>query len=82
MPNKNMGLKKKNRGMSGYMGGGKSTMMPKAPMSAMYRNGGQLNYNKGGGTEVGKEATSYKEYLKEMFGGGKTSNEPAIKRNK
>ena len=35
---------------------------------------------KGGGTEVGKEATSYKEYVKKMFGGGMT--EPTIKKNK
>ena len=53
-----------------------------APMSKNYRAGGALNYNKGGGTEVGKEASSYKEYVKEMFGGGKTSDEPAMKRNK
>ena len=79
MPNKDMGLKKKNRGMSGYMGGGmsgdrnNSMMMPKAPMSAMYRKGGKLSYNRGGGTEMGKETKSYKEYVKKMFGGGPTS---------
>ena len=51
-----MGLKKKNL---------------TAPMSKDYRKGGRL-YMGGGGTEVGKEAKSYKAYVKKMFGGGKT----------
>jgi hypothetical protein len=41
----------------------------KSPMSKEYRKGGKL-YMGGGGTEVGKEAKSYKEYVKKMFGGG------------
>ena len=36
-----------------------------------YRKGGRL-YMGGGGTEVGKEAKSYKTYVKKMFGGGLT----------
>ena len=83
MPNKDMGLKKKNRGMSGYMGGGMSRnkpnaeMMPQAPMSSMYRKGGK--FNMGGGTEIGKESStkSYKEYVKKAFGGGPTSKRKA-----
>ena len=59
MPMKDMGLKKKNLG---------------APMSKEYRKGGKL-YMGGGGTEVGKEAKSYKEYVKKMYGGGMTSSE-------
>ena len=72
MPMKDMGLKKKNQMKNSYMGGG-NTMMPKAPMSAMYRKGGKLSYNRGGGTEMGNETKSYKEYVKKMFGGGLTS---------
>ena len=75
MPKKKNGLKKKNQMMDGYMGGG---MMPKAPMSSMYRKGGMLSYNKGGATEIGKESQSYKEYVKKMFDGGMTS--PAMKK--
>jgi len=41
----------------------------KSPMSKEYRKGGKL-YMGGGGTETGKEAKSYKEYVKKMFGGG------------
>lgn len=41
-----------------------------APMSKNYRKGGKFSYNVGGGTEVGKEASSYKEYVKKMFDGG------------
>ncbi len=52
-----MGLKKKNL---------------TAPMSKDYRKGGRL-YMGGGGTEVGKEAKSYKAYVKKMFGGGLTA---------
>ena len=65
MPRKDMGLKKRNIG---------------SPMSKEYRKGGKL-YMRGGGTETGKEAKSYKEYVKTMFGGGMTS-EPAMKRKK
>jgi hypothetical protein len=74
MPNKKNGLKKNM--MDGYMGGG---ITPQAPMSSMYRKGGK--FNMGGGTEMGKESKSYKEYVKEMFGGGMTS-EPAMKKKK
>ena len=65
MPRKDMGLKKRNIG---------------APMSKEYRKGGKL-YMRGGGTEVGKEAKTYKEYVKAIYGGGMTS-EPAMKRKK
>jgi hypothetical protein len=65
MPRKDMGLKKRNI---------------VAPMSKEYRKGGKL-YMHGGRTEVGKEAKPYKEYVKEIFGGGMTS-EPAMKREK
>lgn len=44
---------------------GKNTRFKKtAPLSK--------NYRKGGATEIGKESQSYKEYVKTMFGGGKT----------
>ena len=52
----------------------------KSPMSKEYRKGGKL-YMGGGGTETGKEAKSYKEYVKKMYGGGMTS-EPAMKKQK
>ena len=45
----------------------------KSPMSKEYRKGGKL-YMGGGGTETGKEAKSYKEYVKRMFGGGLATN--------
>jgi|TARA_R110000796_G_scaffold26889_3_gene74221 hypothetical protein len=77
MPNKDMGLKKKNRSM--YMGGG-NFKKEKSPMSSEYRSGGRL-YMGGGGTEMGKETKSYKEYVKKMFGGGMTS-QPAMKKKK
>jgi hypothetical protein len=64
MPRKDMGLKKRNIG---------------APMSKEYRKGGKL-YMRGGGTEVGKEAKTYKEYVKKISGGGMTS--PAMKKQK
>ena len=65
MPTKNMGLKKKNL---------------TAPMSKDYRKGGRL-YMGGGGTEVGKEAKSYKTYVKKMFGGGMTADSKTKKLN-
>jgi hypothetical protein len=52
----------------------------KSPMSKEYRKGGKL-YMGGGGTETGKEAKSYKEYVKTMYGGGMTSG-PAMKKRK
>jgi len=62
-----------------YMaGGGKSTKgfaRGGAPMSSKFRMAG------GGGTEVGKETQSYKEYVKNMFGGGDTSM-PALKKKR
>jgi hypothetical protein len=89
--NKNAPMSKNYRqGGSTYMGGG---MTPAEKASIM--RGGKLSgiaeiqeglgqvrpgMKKGGGTEVGKEATSYKEYVKKMFGGGMT--EPTIKKNK
>jgi hypothetical protein len=51
----------------------------KSPMSREYRKGGKL-YRHGGGTELGKEAKSYKEYVKKISGGGMTS--PAMKKKK
>ena len=45
----------------------------KSRMRKGYRKGGKL-YMGGGGTEVGKEAKSYKEYVKRMFDGGITSS--------
>jgi hypothetical protein len=43
-------------------------------------------YGMSGGkmTEVGKEAKTetYKNYVKRMFGGGMTSNEPAMKKKR
>ena len=51
-----------------------------APMSKEYRKGGKL-YMHGGRTEVGKEAKAYKEYVKEIFGGGMTSG-PDMKKKK
>jgi hypothetical protein len=33
---------------------------------------GKKSYMGGGATEVGKQAQSYKEYVKKTFGGGKT----------
>lgn len=33
---------------------------------------GNKAYMSGGSTEVGKQAQSYKEYVKKTFGGGKT----------
>ena len=52
----------------------------KSLMSKEYRKGGKL-YMRGGGTEVGKEAKSYKEYVKKISGGGMTSG-PAMKKRK
>ena len=49
----------------------------KSPMSKEYRKGGK-RYMGGGGTEVGKEAKSYKEYVKRMFGGGITPSSRSI----
>ena len=51
----------------------------KSPMSKEYRKGGKL-YMGGGGTETGKEAKSYKEYVKKMFGGGLASTDIAPQR--
>jgi hypothetical protein len=50
----------------------------KSPMSKEYRKGGKL-YMGGGGTETGKEAKSYKEYVKRMFGGGLSKFRPSAK---
>jgi len=48
----------------GYSGGGKSIVRKN-----------KVGYANKGATEVGKEAQSYKEYVKTMFGGGDTKDE-------
>ena len=79
------------QGGSTYMGGGMTPAKKSAFFKGPKKSGiaeiqeGDLKQvrpgmKKGGGTEVGKEATSYKEYVKKMFGGGMT--EPTIKKNK
>ena len=85
MPNKDMGLKKKNQMKNSYMGGGntmmpKDTMMPKAPMSAMYRKGGQL-YMGGGQTMAMDKTMSNKDSVQKRFGGGGMTG-PSMKKNK
>ena len=56
MPKKTTGLWK-NKNAKRYMSGKKTHM---------------TGYMGGGGTEIGKESSSYKEYVKKMFGGKKT----------
>jgi len=76
MPMKKNGLKKKNM----MMGGG-NPMMPKAPMSSMYRKGGTL-YMGGGDTKM-DNTMSYKDDVQKKFGGGgMTMSQPAMKKNK
>ena len=77
MPNKKNGLKKKNM-IDGYMGGG-NPMMPKAPMSSMYRMGGKLYM--GGGNTKADNTMSYKDDVQKRFGGGGMT-EPSMKKNK
>ena len=79
MPMKDMGLKKKNQMKNSYMGGG-NTMMPKAPMSAMYRRGGQL-YMGGGQTMAMDKTMSNKDSVQKRFGGGGMTG-PSMKKNK
>ena len=84
MPNKNMGLKRKNATNSGnlmdknmgYMGGG---MTPQAPMSKMYQKGGKL-YMGGGNTSM-DNTMSYKDDVQKKFGGGGMTG-PSMKKNK
>lgn len=84
--------KKKNSKKTKYMAGGgsskKTKYMAGGGKSTKYMAGGgkSTKYMAGGGkmgTEVGKEqkVQSYKEYVKNMFGGGMTSV-PAMKKNK
>ena len=73
MPNKKNGLKKKNM----MMGGG-NPMMPKAPMSSMYRKGGTL-YMGGGDTKM-DSTMSYKDDVQKKFGGGGMTDQPAMKK--
>ena len=73
MPNKKNGLKKKNM----MMGGG-NPMMPKAPMSSMYRKGGTL-YMGGGDTKM-DNTMSYKDDVQKRFGGGGMTDQPAMKK--
>ena len=75
MPMKKNGLKKKNM----MMGGG-NPMMPKAPMSSMYRMGGKLYM--GGGNTKADNTMSYKDDVQKRFGGGMTMSQPAMKKNK
>ena len=56
MPKKKTSLWK-NKNAKRYMSGKKTHM---------------TGYLGGGGTEIGKESSSYKEYVKKMFGGGKS----------
>jgi hypothetical protein len=84
-----MEKKKDSKGTKGMAGGGRSTKgMAGGGKSTKYMAGGgkSTKYMAGGGkmgTEVGKEqkVQSYKEYVKNMFGGGMTSV-PAMKKNK
>jgi hypothetical protein len=74
--------KKKDSKKTKYMAGGGSSKKTKY----MAGGGKSTKYMAGGGkmgTEVGKEqkVQSYKEYVKNMFGGGMTSV-PAMKKNK
>ena len=73
---KKNGLKKKNM-IDGYMGGG-NPMMPKAPMSSMYRMGGKL-YMGGGNTKT-DNTMSYKDDVQKRFGGGGMTDQPAMKK--
>jgi|TARA_R110002072_G_scaffold105457_2_gene230504 hypothetical protein len=84
--------KKKDSKKTKYMAGGgsskKTKYMAGGGKSTKYMAGGgkSTKYMAGGGkmgTEVGKEqkVQSYKEYVKNMFGGGMTSV-PAMKKNK
>jgi len=47
-------------------------MRPAIPMAMAPANLPPLGIKSGGATEVGKQAQSYKEYVKKAFGGGKT----------
>ena len=75
------GLKKK-RLPEDYNMGGKTmnTMMPRAPMSAMYRKGGQL-YMGGGQTMAMDKTMSNKDSVQKRFGDGGMTG-PSMKKNK
>ena len=80
------GLKKKRLPENYNMGGGTmmpNTMMPKAPMSSMYRAGGKLYM--GGGATMKDNTPSFKDEMQKKFGGGMTDmkmSQPAMKKNK
>ena len=85
MPKKNTGMwKNKNRkGGKSYRYGGVTPSFKKDFFSSGNRPAGIAEIQEGlgqvrpgmatgGGTEVGKKVQSYQEYVKKMFGGGKT----------
>jgi len=72
--------KKKEPGMYNMGGKTENTMMPRAPMSAMYRKGGQL-YMGGGKTMMMDKTMSNKDDVQKRFGGGGMT-EPSMKKNK